>query len=274
MKNSLSGIGFIGAGNMATAIISGLLRQNYPFNKIFAISPEDSHLKKLENEFSVNVTSNNKQLIASSSTIILAIKPNVMPDVLDEIKEHISPQHRIISIVAGYELKKIERSLSQKITLLRAMPNTPASLGLGVTALTHNKSVKKVDVEAAEYIFQSIGITCWLKEKDFDLYTALIGSGPAYIFYIIEAMINASKDLDLEEDKKKELIIEMIKGSSSLAKMSDDGLETLRNKVTSKGGVTERAIEILDESEMKEVLLKAILEGAKRSKILGEEKNE
>ena len=274
MKNSLSEIGFIGAGNMATAIISGLLRQNYPFNKIFASSPEDSHLKKLKNEFSINVTSNNKELITSSSTIILAIKPNVMPGVLDEIKEHISTQHRIISIVAGYELKKIEGSLSSKIKLLRAMPNTPASLGLGVTALTHNKSVEKVDVEAAEYIFQSIGITCWLKEKDFDLYTALIGSGPAYVFYIIEAMINASKELDLEEDKKKELIIEMIKGSSSLAKMSDDGLETLRRKVTSKGGVTERAIEVLEENEMKEVLLKAISEGTKRSKLLGEEKNE
>ena len=110
------------------------------------------------------------------------------------------------------------------------------------------------------------------KEKDFDLYTALIGSGPAYVFYIIEAMLNASRELDLEEDKKKELIIEMIKGSSSLAKMSDDGLETLRSKVTSKGGVTERAIEILEENEMKEVLLKAISEGAKRSKLLGEEK--
>ena len=217
-------VGFIGAGNMATAIISGLLRQNYPFNKVFASSPEDSHLKKLENEFSVNVTSNNKELVTSSSTIILAIKPNAMPGVLDEIKEHISPQHRIISIVAGYELKKIEGSLSQKIKLLRAMPNTPASLGLGVTALTHNKSVKKVDVEAAEYIFQSIGITCWLKEKDFDLYTALIGSGPAYVFYIIEAMLNASRELDLEEDKKKELIIEMIKGSS--IRVYKDGFTT------------------------------------------------
>ena len=100
----------------------------------------------------------------------------------------------------------------------------------------------------------------------------MIGSGPAYVFYIIEAMLNASRELDLEEDKKKELIIEMIKGSSSLAKTSDDGLETLRSKVTSKGGVTERAIEILEENEMKEVLLKAISEGAKRSKLLGEEK--
>ena len=267
-------IGFIGAGNMATALISGLIKAGYDYSRIYASSPEKDHLRKLEEEFSVNVTEYNKEVFLASSTIVLAVKPNVVINVLEESSEIISEnEDLIVSIVAGLEIKSIQAIIGPDKKIIRAMPNTPASLGMSASALTHNNLVDEKDKKEAEKIFSSVGITCWLEEKFFDLYTALIGSGPAYIFYLIEALQESAQKIELSDNLIKNLIIQMIKGSASLAERSEDSPSKLRERVTSPGGVTERALEILNERKVKQHLVEAILEGASRSKNLGKREN-
>jgi pyrroline-5-carboxylate reductase len=150
------------------------------------------------------------------------------------------------------------------------MPNTPASIGKGVTALCSNKNSSEEDLRVSRDIFESVGVTCLLEEKSFDLYTSLIGSGPAYIFYLVEALLESSKELNFEENEIKNLLLNMIIGSAELAKQSADSPETLRKKVTSPGGVTERALEVFEEEELKSTVIKAIKEATIRSIELGD----
>ena len=275
MKVKEENIGFIGAGNMAGALISGLVNEGYKNSKIFASSPEEEHLEKLSREFSVNVTMKNEDIVEFAPTVVLAIKPNVAITVLKELTESIRRKNTlIVSIVAGLTIDSIEAKVGTETKIIRAMPNTPASVGMGVSALTKNLLANREDQFKAESIFNSVGISCWLKETYFDLYTALIGSGPAYIFYFIEALQDSVKKFDLDDDLSKKLIIEMMKGSTALAGVSKDPPSLLREKVTSPGGVTETALGILKKNNVKQSIVEAILEGTKRSKVLGGKKDE
>ena len=275
MKSKRTNIGFIGAGNMASALISGLIGDGYNNSHIFASSPEDDHLERLNKEFLVNVTPKNKEVFDSCLTVVLAVKPNVINSVLKESKFSIDKNNNLlISIVAGCTIDSIEAEVGKKIKIIRAMPNTPASIGMGVSALTNNHLVTLKDKTRAENIFNSVGISCWLKEASFDLYTALIGSGPAYVFYLIEALQLSAEKLGLDKDLSKTLIIEMITGSAVLAKESKLSPSSLRKKVTSPGGVTEKALQILNENKVDKSLIKAILEGENKSKALGGIKSE
>ena len=223
MKPIEKNIGFIGAGNMATAIISGLLKDGYKNSQIYASCPEDDHLNKLSSDFAVNVSKKNEDVLSSVSTLVLAVKPNVVETVLEELSSLLSEKKPLlISIVAGFQISSVESKLNCKIKIIRAMPNTPASLGLGVSALTSNDQIKEEDKRVANSIFDSVGVSCWLEESSFDLFTALIGSGPAYIFYLIEALQEAAQGLNLEDNVAKELVVEMIKGSATLAGVSQD----------------------------------------------------
>ena len=271
MNEDLSNIGFIGAGNMASALIAGLVKNKYNNSQIFVSSPEEEHLKKLKGNFSVNVTKDNVEVVKSASTLVLAVKPNVIESVLDELSAEICEKDPLlISIVAGYKIASIEKRLNSESKIIRAMPNTPASIGMGVSALTPNKLVVDEDKAITESVFSSVGLTCWLDESAFDLFTALLSSGPAYIFYLIEALQQAAKGLNLDEGITKELITEMIKGSSTLASLSEDSPSLLREKVTSPGGVTEKALEVLNEREVGDSIVEAILKATEKSKDLGE----
>ena len=270
MNTVTNNIGFIGAGNMATALISGLIESGFENKKIFSSSPEESHLKKLREDFSINVSSKNQVVFQSASTVVFAVKPNVINEVIKEMSGLLLElKPLLISIVAGFQISEIEKEIGSRHKIIRAMPNTPASVGMGVTALTSNDLIVSEDKKKAEAIFGAVGTTCWLAEESFDLFTSLISSGPAYIFYLIEAFIEAAKDLGLKENLTKKLIVEMIKGSATLAGESEDTPSVLRKKVTSPGGVTERALEILKEKKVNEHFIEAILQGAFRSKSLG-----
>ena len=269
MINKDNKIGFIGAGNMASALISGLVNAQKNPNSIMASSPEDNHLESLSSELGILTTKNNAEIAESCEIILLAVKPHIIKEVLKDISSYIKPnKHLIISIAAGIKIEDIQALLNVEQKIIRAMPNTPASIRRGVTALCNNSQTDLMDKNVAEEIFKSVGVTCWLQEDSLDQYTALIGSGPAYVFYFIEAMLEASKDLNLDEDIKN-LLIEMIIGSSELAKMSSEEPGILRKKVTSPGGVTERAIEIFEEKKIKQSILTAIKEATQRSIKLG-----
>jgi len=264
-------IGFIGAGNMANALISGLIISGRHAETIMASSPEQTHLDKMESSYGVKTTSENNRIFEKCNTIILAVKPNILPNVLENVSSRLlNKKCLIISIAAGVTIKDLESYFNPDQRIIRAMPNTPASIQSGVTGLCRNiMADNEDDTAAAENIFNSVGSTCWIKESSMDLYTALIGSGPAYIFYLLESLLDASKDLHLENEITKNILIDMFIGSAKLAKESKDTPEILRKKVTSPGGVTQRAIEIFDENKIKESIILAIKEASKKSQELG-----
>lgn len=259
-------IGIIGAGNMSNALISGLVKAGYKKSQIYASSPEEDHLKILREKFSVNVTKENEQIIETAETVILAVKPNVSDKVLKSLaKTIIKYKPLLISIVAGLTINSIENEIGMEAKIIRAMPNTPVSIGKGVTALSQNGQIVEQDRAKAEFIFSSVGIFCWLEEKSFDLYTSLIGSGPAYIFLMIEAFQKAAIKLNLDDTLTKQLITEMFIGSATLVKLSDEEPKTLKARVTSPGGVTEAALNLLNSNDFSKLFEEAIKEGENKS---------
>ena len=271
MNSLKNDIGFIGAGNMASALIAGLINGGLDPKEIIASSPEDSHLLALDTEFGIKTTKDNLEIGRNCNTIVIAVKPHIVNSVLNELSDLINAkQHLIISIAAGIRIKDIQKHLKGSQRIVRAMPNTPASIGKGVSALCASGNCSDEDLKTSKGIFESVGATCVLEEKSFDLYTSLIGSGPAYIFYLVEALMESSKELNFEESEIKNLLLDMIIGSAELAKQSSDSPDTLRKKVTSPGGVTERALEVFEEKKLKSTIQKAMKAATKRSIELGD----
>ena len=193
MKNIKETIGFIGAGNMATALISGLMNSDQSASKIIASSPEQEHLEMLSKDFGIKTTNNNLEVVDIADIVILAVKPNIVQAIIDEIKDVATDKDiLIISIAAGVKINKIESQLGSPIRIIRAMPNTPASIMEGVTAICANSNAQSNDIENAKHLFECVGKIAHIDEKDIDIFTALIGSGPAYVFYLIESFLDLS----------------------------------------------------------------------------------
>ena len=272
MNNIKETIGFIGAGNMATALISGLINSDQSASKIVASSPEQEHLEKLSKDFGIKTTNNNLEIVDIADIVILAVKPNIVQAVIDEIKSVATDKDiLIISIAAGVKIEKIESQLGSPMRVIRAMPNTPASIMEGVTAICANSNAQSNDIENAKLLFECVGKIAHINEKDIDIFTALIGSGPAYIFYLIESLLDSSKKLHLPEQEKKDLLASMISGAANLVLNSDESPNVLRKKVTSPGGVTQTAIEEFETEGLKEILSKSMIAAEKKSIELGED---
>ena len=272
MNNIKETIGFIGAGNMATALISGLINSDQSASKIVASSPEQEHLEKLSKDFGIKTTNNNLEIVDNSDIVILAVKPNIVQAVIDEIKDVATDKDiLIISIAAGVKIEKIESQLGSPMRVIRAMPNTPASIMEGVTAICANSNAQSNDIENAKLLFECVGKIAHINEKDIDIFTAVIGSGPAYVFYLIESLLDSSKNLHLPEQEKKDLLASMISGAANLVLNSDESPNVLRKKVTSPGGVTQTAIEEFETEGLKEILSKSMIAAEKKSIELGED---
>ena len=272
MNNIKETIGFIGAGNMATALISGLINSDQSASKIIASSPEQEHLEKLSKDFGIKTTNNNLEIVDNSDIVILAVKPNIVQAVIDEIKDVATDKDiLIISIAAGVKIEKIESQLGSPMRVIRAMPNTPASIMEGVTAICANSNTQSNDIENAKLLFECVGKIAHINEKDIDIFTALIGSGPAYVFYLIESLLDSSKNLHLSEEEKKDLLASMISGAANLVLNSDESPNVLRKKVTSPGGVTQTAIEEFETEGLKEIIIKSMIAAEKKSIELGED---
>lgn len=264
-------IGFIGAGNMATALISGLINSNHSASKIIASSPENKHLQRLSSDFGVQTTSNNLEVLKKADLVILAVKPNIIKALIDEIKNEVTQQDiPIISIAAGVKIKKLESYFGTSSRIIRAMPNTPASIMEGVTAISPNKNALSGDIENAKLLFKCVGIVTEIKEKDLDIFTALIGSGPAYVFYLIESLLESSENLEVSKEEKIDLLTSMVAGSANLAKLSKDSPQILREKVTSPGGVTQSAIEEFELNKLKEIIKQSMKVAEMKSIELGD----
>lgn len=241
MKNSH--IAFIGAGNMANSLIRGLLAKGVPANHVHATDIDDHKLAELRNECGIH-TGSTAQVAAQADVIVLAVKPQVMAAVCDELRSGIKkPGCLIISIAAGIPVTSLQTWLGDTRAIVRCMPNTPALVGEGATGLFANAQCSTADIALADNILSAVGITCWLRaESDIDTVTALSGSGPAYFFLMMEAMEKAAIALGLDADVARQLSIQTALGAGKLAANSDVAPDELRRRVTSPGGTTEQAL--------------------------------
>ncbi len=264
-------IGFIGAGNMAGALIKGLLdSRTYPAQVLFVSDRRKEAVAYLMNSYGISSCESNISLIDKCSTVVLAVKPQNMREVMEEIKDHVGSEHFLISIAAGIPLRMIGSAIGESVAIARVMPNTPALVQRGISAIAFGPNVSEKMMGLAESIFAAVGKTLVVSESMMNAVTALSGSGPGYIFYLMECMIRAGIEVGLAKDVSRELVIETFLGSAHLARNSDKPVSKLREMVTSPGGTTAAALSVMEKRDVPEALVAAIKAATIRAKELGE----
>jgi pyrroline-5-carboxylate reductase len=270
MQNKLK-IGFIGGGNMATALISGIVKNLTGPENIHVVDPSEDSLRTLEASFGVTTASEAGAALKSVDVIVLSVKPQQLRQVVHALAPYLSGQ-LLLSIAAGIRAADISRWLNGYNKIVRTMPNTPALIGQGVTGLVAMDGVSELQKQASESIMSAVGKIVWLEREDMmDAVTAVSGSGPAYVFYFIEAMQQAALELGLSPEQGTQLAIATFTGAAQLAAASTEPVSVLRERVTSKGGTTYAALTSLDESGVKASIITAIKAAALRGKELGDE---
>ena len=263
-------IGFIGAGNMAFALISGLRSSGFPVKNIKVSDKDAVLLSQRKTELGIEIFTDNMQLARQSDVIVFAVKPQILSTVCQELQPHINHQPLMISIVAGVKSTSINRWLGGDASIVRAMPNTPALLGVGATGMMTNDAVSKEQKALTEQILGSVGACFWVKDEDMiNAVTALSGSGPAYFFLMIESMTKAGIALGLDEKIAEKLSVQTALGASMMASQSNDSSNELRAKVTSKNGTTQAAIESFQTQNFESVVSHAIRAAFDRAKKIG-----
>ncbi|WDN90484.1 pyrroline-5-carboxylate reductase [Desulfosarcina sp. BuS5] len=276
-------IGFIGAGNMGEAFIGSIIKSGiFPPSSISASDINKEHLKFLKSQYDISVTDDNFRLFTESDIVILAVKPQQMVRVLSEIivqkAYNVTRRKLVISIAAGITIKKIEELLygpldeNQRgnLPIIRVMPNTPVLVLKGMSGLSPNRYVTQEELDAARTILEATGKALEFSEKLMDAVTALSGSGPAYVFYMVESMIKGGVDAGLTPEDSRTLSIATLKGALALMEELKELPESLRAKVTSPGGTTEAAIQVMEDGGIKKTIIKAIAAAVQRSKNLGQ----
>ena len=273
MNNKMN-ISFIGGGNMARAIIGGLKNNDFDMSAITVIDPDVKKCEQLAAEFNVQVSDSyveNDNINKRSHVIVLAVKPQQMREVCEQLSKKISSQ-LIISIAAGIRTTDISRWLGNYPSVVRVMPNTPAQIQAGVSALFAMPNVNQLQQDRASTILGAVGTTLWLDdEAKMDAVTAISGSGPAYVFYLIEALQDAAINLGMTAEESSMLAVQTFAGASLLASQSSADIKTLRAQVTSKGGTTEQGILALESANIKKIILVAAQAAADKSKSLGDD---
>ena len=264
-----STIAFIGAGNMARSLASGLVAAGTPANRIRASDP-DPDQRRLAAELGVTTFDDNDRCIANAGTVVLAVKPQALGQVLKALA--IAPGQLVISIAAGVPLAALAGWTPAGTPLVRCMPNTPALLGAGITGMFANAAATAAHRRAAEDVLGAAGRVLWVDaEGALDAVTAVSGSGPAYFFYLMEALIDAGESLGLDRASATALTLETAYGAARMAREGQDSPARLRANVTSPGGTTERALSILDAAGTRDTLQRAVAGAAQRARELAEE---
>lgn len=260
-------ISFIGAGNMATSLINGLITDGFDAKQIWASNLLQEKLHELKQQFKIHVSENNIDAAKHGDVIVLSVKPQLLKEVCLELAETIQKNKPlIISIAAGVREEDIARWLGGKIAIVRCMPNTPALINCGATALYANAWVNTEQKNLAESILRAVGITVWLEEeKLLDTVTAVSGSGPAYFFLLIEAMEKAAQNLGLPPKAAHLLITQTALGAARMVMESNQTPSDLRKQVTSPGGTTESAITYLEKHDMVTLLENAVRAAEQRA---------
>lgn len=264
-----SNIAFIGAGNMGSSLIAGLINDGFPPEYIFISDPDIAKLKTLQNTFpGMHVSLDNHETIMTAKTIVFAVKPQQMKTMIIELATTIKNEKPLmISIAAGTRINSIQQWLNdQDSAIVRCMPNTPALIRCGATGLFANAHVSAEQKDLAESIMRAVGITVWVnQEEDLDIITALSGSGPAYFFLLMEALATAATRLGLNAEVARLLTLQTGYGATRMALESNHDLNELRYNVTSPGGTTAAAIQVLQDGNLQELLAEALNAARKRA---------
>ncbi len=263
-------IAFVGGGNMASAVLGGLLRQGLPAANVNVIEPWAEARERLTREFGVRVLEQADASVARDDVMVWAVKPQTFRDAAAAVAPH-GKGALHLSVAAGIRSDSIARWLGTD-RIVRSMPNTPALVGRGMTALFARAGVSQEDRAIVEGVLAPTGATLWVDgETDLDTVTALSGSGPAYVFYFIEAMTEAGVRMGLPRDKAQRLAIGTFTGASELASASSDPPSVLRERVTSKGGTTHAALTSMQAAQVADRFIEAMQAARKRAKELGDE---
>lgn len=260
-------IGFMGAGNMASAIIGGLVSGGRDPQTILAFDPDSQKTGKLRERLGIRVADGNDQLLGECDVVVLAVKPQAMRDVLTALAGALpETPPLVISVAAGIRVASIEKWLGRRLAVVRVMPNTPCLVSVGAAGLYANDLVAPDQREAAEGLMQSVGVTAWVDdEHQLDTVTGVSGSGPAYFMLFMEAMVEAAAARGLDRAIAARLVIQTCRGAAELARQSDESLEQLRVNVTSPGGTTERALETMQAADVEAIIRRAVDAGAQRA---------
>jgi pyrroline-5-carboxylate reductase len=265
-------IAFIGAGNMAMALIEGLIASGtVPASKIVASDPRGEVLAQLAKKHGFAAAASNLEAVGNADVVVLSIKPQVFPTVLPELAPALARDPLVISIAAGVPLAAIEAWLGANVRVVRAMPNTPALVAVGATAIAAGARATDDDMRIAEAVFSAVGLVKRVEERFMNAVTALSGSGPAYVYLLAEAMTEAGIAAGLPAEVAAALATQTVAGAGKLLGQSSDPPATLRRNVTSPGGTTHAAIEIFEAGALRELVTKAVLAATKRGAELGEE---
>jgi pyrroline-5-carboxylate reductase len=270
-------LGFIGGGNMTEALLKGLLASTYAAPKNILVS--DLLLDRLDylnKEYKVKTTDDNRKLVQKSDILILAVKPQTVKKVIESFSDLVDSNKIIISVAAGIPISLIEKTLDiegkKKISVIRTMPNTPALVQEGATAICGSSHSSNLDLKIAHHIFKAIGQTVDIEEIHMDAVTGLSGSGPAYIFMIIEALSDAGVKVGLSREVSNILTIQTILGSAKLARDSGKHTGELKDMVTSPGGTTISGLHMLEEGGVRTAFMNAVERATERSRELGKNK--
>lgn len=262
-------IGFIGTGKMGEALIKGmLLARLVPAENIFASDTDSAKLQFLGKEYKINTCKDNCAAVVDSDIIIIAVKPQIVPEILKDIKNSIKKQ-LIVSIAAGVKIETYENALTRGTKVVRVMPNIAATVQEAASAISPGSAVSKDDLEIASGIFNAIGKSVILPEYLMDAVTGLSGSGPAYIFTIIEALADGGVYEGLDRNTAKLLAAQTVLGAAKM--VLDDGSHTaqLKDMVTSPGGTTIRGLRVMEDRGVRIAMMDAVIEACERSKELG-----
>ncbi|QUM79129.1 pyrroline-5-carboxylate reductase [Moritella sp. 5] len=262
-------IAFIGAGNMASSLIGGMITDGYPAELIYAASPTRTRLDLLAEKFSINTTQDNHAAVAAADIIILAVKPQLMADVCSHLAEQ-SANYRgklFVSVAAGVTVERLQSLLADNQPIVRSMPNTPALVQKGMTGLFPSPEVSDNDIKTIDQIMMAVGKTCWVDdEADLNTIIAATGSSPAYFFLFMEAMQESIIGMGFTQQQARELVQQAAAGSAELVIQNPHiDLATLRQNVTSKGGTTAEALRTFEEQNLRSTVNKAMQAAVSRA---------
>jgi pyrroline-5-carboxylate reductase len=264
-------VAFVGAGNMASALIGGLLQQGFAAQRLAAVDPDAAARARLMERYAVQASADLSDGVAGATLIVLAVKPQQLHEVARGLRPLLAGR-LVVTIAAGIRTGDLSAWLGGHGRIVRAMPNTPALVLAGISALYAMPGVSTEDRAQAQAVLAAVGSTMWVaREELMDAVTAVSGSGPAYVFYFMEAMLQAAGELGLTSDQARELTLQTFQGAALLARQSNEGVDVLRARVTSKGGTTERALKSLEADAVKQSIARAIRLAAERSRELGDE---
>ncbi|PLX86631.1 MAG: pyrroline-5-carboxylate reductase [Desulfuromonas sp.] len=268
--DNIGKIGFVGGGNMAEAILKGLLKGTLPVSRVMVADPSDERRHLLKERYGVEAVIDNREAVKACDLVVLAVKPQLVGEVLSGLAKAFSGSKLLISILAGVSTASLEEAFDGSPRVIRAMPNIPALVGEGATAVCPGRYASTDDLLTARHLFEAVGTVEAVGEQQMDAVTGVSGSGPAYVFTVIEALADGGVQEGLPRDAALALAVQTVLGAAHLVRESGEHPAVLRDRVCSPGGTTIAAVKVLEEKGLRSALMDAVSGAARRSRELGE----